>query len=346
MTRRLAILAVLLLTFLVVAQEFGAERGRFFELARKFELKAQAMPPTGFDHPSAPLFQMVWLSDMHIESQTIRLETQKLLEQIHQEIQPLAVLITGDNWGIGEKPWQRQKDFQAFLRETLHKTPTIVLPGDNWPEAFHEVFGTDTYAFTLGGFRFVCASVDASGGRKGCSIFAQDTLGWLKMQLAQAGGHPVIYIQHEPVEPPMMLDAPKIAAMLDDTPSVLLALGGHLHLNLALPRKHWCQWVAPSTRQPRSAFKVLSFYTDAMTAQDWEKPSGQEKYLPVGKYLLVRIPMEFRKSLHAVSKFQMEDYQAMPARARKIDSALDARVQEINRMLTMYAFRFVVNQLF
>ena len=348
MRRRLAFLASLLwLALFVGAQELGADRDRFFEMAKKFELKFQATPPTGFLHQEEPFFQFAWLSDMHIENQTIRQETQKLLEQIRQEIHPLAVLITGDSWGIGAKPLSRQKDFQAFLREALQATPIIVLPGDNWPEAFQEVFGTDTYAFTLGGFRFICASVDASGRRNGCSVFEQDTRDWLRTQFSQAGKHPVIYIQHEPVEPPMTLDAPDIAAMLDATPSTLLALGGHLHLNLAFRRRHWRQWVAPSTgRSHCPVFKVLSFYADAVTAQDWEKSTENGKYLPVKKYLVAQIPEEFRKNLHAVSKFQMEDYQPMPARARKMDPTLDARVQEVNHLLMQYALRFAMTQLF
>ncbi len=339
----LSLLATLLLS--LSAQELGEARQGFFELAKRYEVKLQDPAPVWALRRDRPLFQLAWLSDTHVENAATRDALRDILRQIRAEICPVAVLVTGDNWGWGKEPVARQKAFQDFLQQTLgEELPAIVLPGDNWPQGFHQVFGASKFAFTLGGFRFVAAAADSAGKANGCSLHDPETLLWLQKELETAGHRPVIYLQHEPVEPPSTLDAPKISALLDAMPQAFLALGGHFHLNLEFVHGHWRQWVAPSTgRSHRPAFKVLSFYPDCVIAQDWEQtPEGP--YQPVSKFLRAEIPEAYREGLHFVRSFQPRDYASLPPAPLRQDSSLDAQSPELTRTLMQFALRYALRQ--
>ncbi|MGN0866162.1 MAG: metallophosphoesterase family protein [Oligosphaeraceae bacterium] len=339
-------LCLLLATALLLplsAQELGEARQGFFEMAKRYEVKLQDPAPAWALRRDRPLFQLAWLSDTHVENATIRDELQGILRQILAEIRPVAILFTGDNWGWGKTPLQRQRAFQNFLQQTLgDQIPAVVLPGDNWPQDFHQVFGPSKFAFTLGGVRFVAAAADVSGKSNGCSLHDPETLQWLQKELESAGNRPVIYLQHEPVEPPSTLDAPKISALLDAAPQVFLALGGHFHLNLEFVHGHWRQWVAPSTgRSHRPAFKVLSFYSDCVIAQDWEQtPEGP--YKPVSKFLRAEVPEGCREGLHSVATFGQKDFSALPPAPHRNDPSLDAQAPELTRTLMQFALRYAL----
>lgn len=327
------------------AQEFGANRGAFTEMAKRYEVKVRTELPEWANRPEKPLFRLAWISDMHIEKEAGKEYHRRIFQQIKSEIHPTALLITGDSWGLGNDPVKRQQAFRDFLESSCGKDlPRIVLPGDNWPIGFSQVFGPSKFAFTLGGFRFVCASMDRGGKSNGCSLYDADTLEWLKAQFANAEDRPVIFVQHEPVEPPMTLDAPKVAAMMDKTPTAFLALAGHVHLNLEFTRSHWRQWIAPSSgRSHCPAFKVLSFYRFGVVSQDWEEGTDG-KFHPVDKWLCAPVPKEYRKELVTVTEFHLEDYQAMPARAFQFDASLDSHTEEITQQLTQYAAKFAFGQ--
>ncbi|MCQ2396268.1 MAG: hypothetical protein MJ106_01040 [Lentisphaeria bacterium] len=331
--------------FALYAQEFGDSRNAITELAKKYELREQTPPPEWSQRKDTPLFQIAWVADMHVENQDDVERNAALLCQIRTAIHPLAVVICGDSWGRGISPVERQRNFKDFLKKCLGDgIPAIVIPGDNWPQGYDEVFGANKFSFTLGGFRFICAAMDVAGSKNGCSIFYEDTMKWLENQFASAGNAPVVYIQHEPVEPPLTLSSPEIANLLDSTPNAILALAGHVHLDLAFSRKHWQQWICPTTMttiRPTPAFKVLSFYNDAVICQNWERESlpPYKKYLPANKFLIARIPKELQTGIHKVAKFSMDDFQAMPPRPFVSDPTLDARQTEITRRTMQFAIQ-------
>lgn len=329
----------------VPAQELGEARQGFFEMAKKYEIQAQEPAPAWALRRDMPLFRLAWLSDTHVENAASQEALRGILTQIREEIQPLAVLFTGDNWGWGKTGPQRQWAFRQFLEETLgEELPAVVLPGDNWPQGFEEVFGASKFAFSLGGFRFIAAAPDAAGSANGCSLHDPETLQWLKAELEAAGERPVIYLQHEPVQPPSTLDAPKVAALLDRTPQVFLALGGHFHLNLEFARGHWRQWIAPSTgRSHRPAFKVLSFYSDCVISQDWEE-DGEGTYRPVSKFLRAIVPPRLREGLHPVRAFQREELSQLPPAPLRKEPELDAHAPELTRTLMAFALRYALQQ--
>ncbi len=345
MKSRCLLLALATALLPLAAQELGEARQGFFEMAKRYEVKYQDPAPPWALRRDRPLFQLAWLSDTHVENAAGRDSLQAILQQIRTEVCPMAVLFTGDNWGWGKDGVSRQRAFQDFLRQTLgDDLPAIVLPGDNWPQGFHQVFGSSKFAFTLGGFRFVAAAADAAGKSNGCSLHDPETLQWLQKELKAAGTRPVIYLQHEPVEPPSTLDAPQISALLSQTPQVFLALGGHFHLNLEFLHGHWRQWVAPSTgRSHRPAFKVLRFYSDCVIAQDWEQtPEGP--YQPVSKFLRAEIPEPYQDGLRLVTSFQQEELSTLPPAPLREDSTLDAQSPELTRRLMQFALRYALSQ--
>lgn len=330
------------------AQDFGANRSAITELARKFELREQTPPPEWSQRKDAPLFQIAWISDMHIENQSTAEFNASILLQIRQLIHPVALLVSGDSWGMGATPTERQQSLKDFLKACLKdEIHAIVIPGDNWPQGYDTVFGANKFAFTLGGFRFICAAMDAAGSTNGCSRFADDTMEWLKNQFAAAQNSPIIYVQHEPVEPPLTLSAPEVAKLLDQTPNAILALAGHVHLDLAFSHRHWQQWICPTTMKAArqtTIFKVLSFYNDAVICQNWERnnTSTDQNFAPANKFLMAKIPAGLQAELHSVTKFSMDDYTAMPPRPIAYEPSLDANAKALTQRITQFAMDFAL----
>ena len=80
-----AIAMLLASVCLAPAQELGANRAAFFEMAKRYEVKATDEPPVWALRRDRPLFRLAWLSDLHIDSQE-RLEYhRRLLAQIRQD---------------------------------------------------------------------------------------------------------------------------------------------------------------------------------------------------------------------------------------------------------------------
>lgn len=349
-----SLLALLLSCGALCSQEFGGARGTFQEIAKRYEVQEQSPAPGWALRKDKPLFQIAWLSDMHITSLEKREYHRKLLKQIREDLKPVAVLFSGDNWGMGADDAERSRGFRQFLEQSLGKegeedsVEAIAIPGDNWP--LEAAFASRQFAFTLGGFRFVAFAPDCGGRANGCTLHARESLQWLEEELRRAAvaGQPVIYIQHEPLLPPSTLDAPEVSGMLDKAPQAFLALAGHMHLDLEFTKGHWRQWICPSSgHSHRPGFRLLSFYPDCVVSQAWEEspdPDDGGRYRPVPKYLRAPVPVRCRNGLFAVEAYDAVDVSRREHNPYREDLELDAEVERVTRAMVDYALQYVVQQ--
>ena len=336
------------------SQELGGARGTFLEIAKRYEVAEQHPAPVWTHRKDKPLFRMAWLSDMHITTPEGMERHKKLLTKIRKELKPVAVIFSGDNWGIGLDGVERSRTFRQFLDLCLGKkdekgfVKAIVIPGDNWASGFETAFASRQVAFTLGGFRFIAFAPDRGGKKNGCTLHSRESLQWLEDELSYAAisDQPVIYIQHEPLLPPSTLDAPKISMMLDKAPQAFLALGGHLHLDLEFTKGHWRQWVCPSSgKSHRPGFKLLSFYPDCVIAQAWEEdPEEPGEFRAVSKYLRAPIPLQCRSDLSSVKTYDPEDVSRRAHISYQEDPDLDAEVDLVTNAMVDYALRYVIQR--
>ncbi len=347
------IIAVLLTAMIFSIQAMDDNIKLYFDLAKQFEVTERAIPPKWGTRTKPPLFRIAWISDQHITDEDTAKISQQALEYIRDTIQPQAVVITGDNIGYsyrGQKEprpaLRRQQEFQTMLKQTLGDIPFFVLPGDNWPEAFDQVFGATHYSFDLGGFHFIFNTVDCTGVRNGCAKFSQETWQWLRDDLAKHASQPVVYLQHEPCLPPSFLDAPQLAELFDQTPQLMLALAGHLHLDLDFANGHWKQWVGPSVgRSHRPGFKVLAFYPDQILATSIEWDTTQQIFRQVNKFQRVKIPESWRANLHAPLPDELsKSYSGLPHAPRMTDRQLDALEDTVMQNVKAFGVRFAMSR--
>ncbi len=341
------LILLLLLAALVVS---ASEDDRALHgMARRFELKATATPPAWSQRSDAPLFQVAWLSDLHISNQASLKLNRAALKAV-RKLNPTAIFITGDNCALTPKVTalpagttlgiRRQLWLKQFLAKEAPGIPKYLIPGDNWYPGFHEVFGSDTYSINIGGFHFVFLTVDASGKANGCSVVDTETIQWLQKDLSNHANMPTLFLQHEPVYPPCYLNAEEVTAMLAAAPQVLGALGGHIHLELQFQRTGLIQWTAPligGGHQP--AFKLLSFYPDAIIAHTYQWNPEDGAFLPVNKFLQIKIPPQYQVAA-AATKHSYGT--VMAPKPRRQEAELDQRQQEFRSRLTPYFLRLGV----
>ena len=350
---------------LLVAETDEIETNQAIEFAKRYEIKERKTVPEWAQRSDKPLFTVAWLSDSHLGNRQSYQLNRAAFSTVRNDIKPDAVFITGDNCFIGSGElwkkyckesapagmpgWERiQRLYRAILTSEIPDTPIYVLPGDNWYEEFSKVFGSDTFAFSVGGFRFIFASPDSSGEKNGCAVMSQKRWQWLRGQLAAYRNSPVIYLQHEPLVPPAILEADAITEMLKANNNVIGVLSGHLHVDLDLPGGGgWRQWCAPSIgRSHRPGFKVLSFYPDIVVGYSYEWQERAGKFVRVNKFQRLEIPEHLRGNLSAVSSFVPQDYNAMAPAERIHDASLDRRYHEVIRQLKCYAPKMMFFGLF
>ena len=347
----------IILTLLVagaIAQAVDDNQQLYYEFAKQFEVQERATPPKWATRARPPLFRVAWLTDQHVTDPASTKMTNDALVYIRDVLKADAVFITGDNIGTNPKPFkdatptlQRQRDFQAMLKKRLGDLPCWVIPGDNWPKDFDKVFGASHYSFDFGGFHFIFNTVDVTGQQNGCSRFSEATWKWLRDDLAAHPDQPVIYLQHEPCLPPSFLDAPQLAKLLHQTPQLVLALAGHLHLDLEFAADHWKQWIGPSVgRSHRPAFKLLSFYPDQIVATSVEWDNSSRAFRPVNKFQRVKIPESLRNGLHAPANGTgASGYAGLPPAPRERDPQLDTMASTVMENVRAFGVRFALNRL-
>lgn len=338
------------------------DTAKAFEFAKRYENKAVDAVPQWARRDDAPLFRIAWLSDMHILDEASADLNRQACRAIRETIRPDAVFITGDNSWITSGPiWRRycsapaldgqppairnQRFFQEFLRLELPGIKCHVIPGDNWHQGFATVFGSDKFAFSWSGFRFVFAAPDSSGNENGCALMNDATFKWLEQELRQHANEPVVYIQHEPLVPPTILENDRILAMLEASHNVVGILSGHLHLDLDFPvAGGGRQWCAPAIgRSHRPGFKVLSFYPDMILAESHEWQPQEKSFAKVMKFQHIDIPGHLRNATAAGKRRDAPgDFQSLPPAERQDDPALDARQGEIFAQLRLFAPKLLI----
>ncbi len=320
---------------------------RLIETAKSFEVKALPEPPPWATTAAPALFQVGWLTDLHITSEESLALVKAACNKLRDELKPEVTFITGDNCGLPEKllplssdkniPLRRQKWLQEFLEQELAR-PYIIIPGDNWPGEFESVFGSDKQSFAFAGFQFIFASLDnQASGKEGCLTFTEQSWQWLEKEFQQNAAMPCIFILHEPVYPPGFLEAPRLARLFAAHPQMLLALGGHLHLDLEFCRQSWTQWCGPALgRSHRPAFKWLSFYPQRIVMNSYEWQESSKQFLSVCKWQQVEVPEHLQPKQAPKDTFQPEKHYLYPPKPRQEVPALGQRQAEYSRLTLQF----------
>lgn len=331
----------------------GAGRGfcqdalsNLLNAARQFEIRPLEQKPSWAEAESPPLFTVAWLSDLHITDQTSENLVRTACLQVSNELKPDLTFITGDNCGLPEKllppasgkslGWRRHQWLYDFLRDSL-AGDYVIIPGDNWPWDFEQVFGVDKRSFTLGGFHFIFVTPDQQAiSKEGCVTFDEGTLAWLEKQIQQNSNKPTLLLMHEPIWPPAFLDAPKIRSLVDANQQIIGVLGGHLHLDLEFSSKHWKQWCCPAIgRSHNPAFKRISFYREKILLTSYEWSQEKSAFVLAAKWQQIIVPKSLRADLPNQAPeggFAIENQQVMPPRARQKNPQLAERFAELSAL--------------
>ncbi len=344
-----------------IAQTQEFDTNQALEFIKRYEIKERAVVPDWAQRSDKPLFTVAWISDSHITDNASYKLNLAAFAAIRNEVKPDAVFVTGDNCSlVSNELWKKycgipapremsrderaQQLYRAMLVKEIPGVQCYLLPGDNWYKGFSKVFGSDMFAFSMCGFRFIFASTDSIGNKNGCSVMSAARRKWLCDQLEMYRDAPVVYVQHEPLTPPTILDANEIAAMLNANSNVIGVLSGHLHVDLDLPGNgNWRQWCAPSIgRSHRPGFKALAFYSDSIIGYSYEWQDQSGKFTKVNKFQRITIPGRFRANLTTANGLQRENYSEMPREERIYDPSLDTRYPEVIRQLKQYAPRMLL----
>lgn len=294
----------------------------------------------------APLFSFAWVSDLHLDPGRIDL-ARAAFGHIDRELSPDFVLFTGDDNAIPAPPedpsrpepvdFRRQRFLAAFLREHL-RAPAVLIPGDNWPGGFEEVFGSAQRSFDRGGLHFLLLSPDRScrrPGAEGLSVFDPDTWAWILKDLEANRGKPTIVAVHEPVHPPSFLDAPRLKKLLAGHPQVVAVLQGHLHLGLHFSADGKAYVTAPALGPARTpAFKEVAVFEDRLVLRTWARDAASGAFVRAGGERRVEFPRDLRGApRRPEDPFAMEDEDSVPPHPLVEDPGLAARAGELLRNL-------------
>jgi hypothetical protein len=291
----------------------------------------------------APLWSFAWVSDLHLD-ESRREFIARAFRYIDEEVKPRFLLITGDNNAIPSAPTdasrtepigvRRQRFFKAFLNRHL-KTPYAVIPGDNWPEGFDQVFGARQFSFDYGGLHFLMIDPDRTfhgQGAEGLSVFDEPTWVWIRRDLDRHRQEPTIVVIHEPFVPCTFLDAPRLRHLVDRYPNVIAAFQGHLHVDLEFHSKQRAYFVAPSLgKSVPPAFKLVQVYPEVLIVRTIEHDRSAGRFAMTHRRQKIELP---RPGLGTPIKplataFVMGNYSRVPPHPHVDDPALAARTMEL-----------------
>ncbi len=329
-----------------------------FEIAKQLEIAP--MPKPSWASPSQPpIFRIAWISDLHITDQeSIDLVT-AACHAIRDSLKPNFTMITGDNCGYDQglddnekrlpQPLRRQLWLKKFLDREL-SSPYCIIPGDNWPWSFDQVFGPHHYSFDFGGIHFQFAATDIQAvGAEGCAVFTPESWSWMQKDLQENASKPTLFILHETLWPAAFLEADRTAAMLTANPQVLAVLSGHLHLDLEFTRGAWKQVIAPAIgRSHRPGFKVISLYPSLLLLESHEWNAEAKAFLQAQKWQKIDIPEHLRAGLsqQPITGFQPENRAEMPAAPKQRDDKLSSRAGELSASMMTFILTVGMDKLF
>ncbi|MEN6405804.1 MAG: metallophosphoesterase [Thermoguttaceae bacterium] len=299
-----------------------------------------------------PLWTFAWITDIHLDATRLNY-TAKAFRYVDEVLKPHLVLITGDNNAQPEPPsnpqkpeplgLRRQRFLKAFLQKNL-KTPYAVIPGDDWPQDFDQMFGPKQYSFDCGGLHFVMLAPDRyfHGKRyEGLSVFEPSTLEWLAKDLERHADQPTLVAIHEPICPPTFLDAPKLRTMLDQRPNVFLVLQGHMHVDME-QRRHGTEYlVGPSLGKPPTlAMKWVNVYSDHLVVRTIAYQKKDDQFHMLSQRQKIDVPLSLRSRLVAPKpgRFTMDHYDAVPAHPLVEDPTLANRAGELMKNAAGFLF--------
>ena len=327
--------------------------GRCMEIARQYEIKPMTKPHWA-DQPVKPLFRATWFSDLHITSPESEEIVKYAFNAARDVIKPDFAFLTGDNSGIfhdllDNRICPKGEKCHVWLKQFIEKelaVPYCIIPGDNWPWGFEAVFGSFHYSFDLHGFHFLFTATDRQAKTEGCAVFEDDTWKWMKEDLAKNADKPTLFIMHETIWPPSFLDAPKTEMLLNMNPHCLVALGGHLHLDLDLTHGSFRQLVAPAIgRSHRPAFKHLRFYKELIVIESYEWDADAKTFKQADKWQKIDIPANLQKGLARQGEgFAPVNRTELRAYPKEVDGTLKDRASEVSDNLFNFIFTFGLGQ--
>jgi hypothetical protein len=238
--------------------------------------------------------------------------------------------------------------FKKALDREL-KLPYVLIPGDNWPWGFAEVFGAYQYSFDVGGLHFLFLAPDAAAGAEGCSNLAPATWQWLRRDLQANAAKPTLVFMHEPVVPPATLFSAPLLSLLKESPNVLATMAGHIHLDLEFNDGGLQHFLCPSVGlNARHGFKVIDVYPDRIVLETWEYDEENKRYQQAMKWQKIDIPATLRQNLRPVTgkTFRRENYTEIPPHPRKRDQSLTQYRGNLMAPMFLFLMRFSAGSMF
>ncbi len=325
------------------------QREDLYRMARAFEVQPMAEEPDWAKPKEPALFSFVWLSDFHLAAGKRMALIEEACRYVCETIEPDFVVITGDNSAYLPKPRnqneaskpkgrRRQEAFRRFLNKNL-TVPYVVIPGDNWPWRFEEVFGAFQFSFDVGGVHFLFTSLDRTAtGTEGCAVFDPATWEWMQADLQRNARKPTLVFMHESMLPPTYLDAGRFLALLESQPQVVATLCGHMHMDLEFSRRHIRHLVCPSLGLgAANGMKHVSVFRDRIVLTTHELNAKSGTFQQVKKWQKIALPKGLRGSLTPLTgTFHKANYSEVPPHARRVDQTLKNRRMELARPLLMF----------
>jgi hypothetical protein len=328
------------LTVLVLAASMAAPtaaqgvprdvQDRFKKVLKEMEVKSREALPPWAAGTSPPLFRFAQISDIHL-----RPDREKLLIQaagfLNREVEPVFVAITGDNAG-GSRVEQQQR-LKCLLEEHLD-APFRIVRGDNWARNFAKVFGSTRYAFECGGIRFVFTGLDRDDEGRGIGRFDEDTWEWMKKEVAPAEPRSVVLFLHENVQPPVFVDAGRLDALLERSPSVAATFTGHLHFDLEFQASRVKHILAPGLGpHEKHPFKVCDVHEKRIVVRTVEWDGERFRWAP--KYQKIDLPHPARKP----GSPAMENPRQLDARETVFDMKMQDHTGSLMFQMALFARR-------
>lgn len=322
----------------------GRNRETLTNLVKGMEVKARAEEPSWARRKEMPLLTVAWLSDLHLGAAAgSRERAETAFHLLRDGLKPDLTVITGDNAACEDglppesaalsQGARRNMWMKLFLEREL-SLPYVIIPGDNWPWGFEDVFGSPVRSFDCRGFHFLFLATDAKSVKNDlCAIFDQRTKSWVMEDLRRCARRPCLVFLHETVFPPMFLDAPWLEKVLTGMPQALALFSGHLHFDLEFARQGYTQFVCPALGPGhRPAFKLMKFYRECIVLCSYEW--NGKTFAQVRKWQRLAIPKALRPAKDAGSQpAEMTDLRLLEPYAKRADESLAGRAKEVEEGL-------------